>query len=165
MHLKRYLTIALLGALLPGCSESVLELRTIPGAPGLAGEWAAEPDDIGPTGWYQKRLTLHPDGRFASISASYGLYEGQKRNEPSAWTRINGSFRVDGNRVHFTPETMTWWDHFESADFPAPRHAAYPWGTLFDDATFVVEGNVLTLHFNVFPADAPIPVTAAYLRR
>ena len=165
MHPKRYITIALLGLLLPGCAESTVGLRTIPGAPELTGEWAAAPDDIGASGWHQKTLSLHANGRFASTSSSYGLYEGQQRNELSAWSRVEGTFRVESNRLHFTPDVMTWWDHFESPNFPAVRRAPYPWGTLFDDATFAVAGNVLRIGFNVYPADAPVPVTVEYVRR
>ena len=161
--LLKYVAIGMLG-LLPGCSESMVELGAIPSAHRLAGGWVAEANDLGTAAWHQTKLVLQPNGRFAFISSSHGLYEGQQRDDPSAWTRIEGNFRVDGNRLHFDAETMTWWDHFESAGSPAPRHAAYPWGSLFDDATFVVHGNVLMLSYNVYPADAPVPVTAEYRR-
>ena len=157
--------LGVLGPLLPGCSESVVGARPIPGAPGLTGEWVAERNPVGAVGWHEQKLLLQANGRFASVSSSYGLYEGQRRDDPSAWTRIEGTVRVDGNRLHFSPETMTWWDHFESPDSRATRHAAYPWDSLFDDATVAVNGDILVLSFNVYPADAPVPVTARYSRR
>ena len=161
----KYLVVGTIVVLLAGCTEAVLAPRLGSNGTRLATEWIAPPDDIGPVGWYQKRLTLATNGRFTATSSSYGLYEGQQRNDPSAWTRIEGSYRVDGNRIEFTPETMTWWDHFESATHPAPRQSAYPWGTLFDDATFLVKGDTLTLGFNVYPADAAVPVTVRYARQ
>src|SRR5688572_8123 len=126
-RLLPYVIVGLLIVALPGCTESVLGVRSNPALATVAGEWLAAPDDIGAVGWYQKTLALSPNGRFASTSASYGLYEGQSRNDPSAWTRIEGRFRIEGNRLHFQPETITWWDQFESATYPAPRHMAYPW--------------------------------------
>lgn len=163
-RLLQYLVIGMFVAVLSGCAEAVLGTRPDAALSVVAGEWLAGPDDIGPSGWHMKRLTISPNGRFAATSASYGMYEGQARNDPSAWTRIEGEVRIDGNRLHFRPETMTWWDHFESADFPLPRRTAYPWGSLFDDATFIVEGRTLTLGFNVYPADAPLPVSEHYTR-
>ena len=160
----RSLLVGMLTVVLSGCAESMLGLGAAQGAPTLAGEWRTAPDDIGDFGWHQRTLTLLPDGRFASTSASHGLYEGQRRNDLSTWTRVEGTYRVDGDRLHFEPILQRWWDHYEAANFPAPRHAPYPWRTLFDDATFVVTLDSLWLDFNVYPADVPVPVTVNYVR-
>ena len=164
MRVLQSLLAGFLGVVLSGCTESLVGLRPVPGTPALTGEWRMPRDDIGEIGWYQKALTFFPDGRFASTSASYGLYEGQQRDDPSAWTRIEGLYRVEGNRLYFEPISHSWWDQFEAASFPAPRQAPYPWATLFDDATFVVTRDSLRVRFNVYPADAPLPVVAEYVR-
>lgn len=164
MRMLRCLLAGTLGVLLPACSESAVGVRLAPDAAGLAGHWIAPPSDVGTVGWHQSALTLESNGRFASTSSSYGLYEGQDRNAPSAWTRIEGTFRVEGVRLHFAPNRLVWWDRFESPQSAMPRESAYPWGSLFDDATFTVDADMLRLAFNVYPADAPVPVVATYYR-
>ena len=164
MRVLRCLLAVMLGVLLPACSESAVGVRLTADAAGLTGHWIAAPNDVGAVGWHQSTLTLETNGRFASTSSSYGLYEGQHRNAPSSWTRIEGTFRVDGVRLHFEPKRLVWWDQFESPASATPQETAYPWGSLFDDATFTVDGDMLRLAFNVYPADAPIPVVAMYGR-
>ena len=160
----RLLLTATFAVVVPGCAERLVGTRTGSDASALVGNWIGPADEMGRSGYHQATLSLQPNGRFESTSTSYGLYEGQQRDQLSAWTRIEGSFRVEAGGIRFEPEVLVWWDQFEAASHPAPRRMAYPWGSLFDDATFVVAGNRLRLSYNVYPADAPIPVTMEYTR-
>ena len=131
---------------------------------GIIGHWVSAPDELSPESWHQSALTFTPDGRFAFESRSYGLYEDQTRDALSAITRTEGRYRIASNRLIFQPKRRVWWDHFEGAQATEHREEPYPWGSLFEDATWVVEQERLTMRFSVAPADVPVPVVAEYVR-
>ena len=142
-----------------GCSDP---LDPEPGD--LLGRWESAPAQLAPQGWHQYHLSFTRTGGVIHEVRTYGLYPGQESDALSAFSRVEGRFRRDGGRLFFEPERLVWWDSFYGTRSPAHVEEPYPWGGLFDDATYVVRGNELTLHFTVYPADAPEPATARYRR-
>jgi hypothetical protein len=166
MRFTGFIAAALLASMLGvaplGCTDGATAALS-PGARGLEGRWITAPSDLAAHGWHQDELTLEADGRFTSVSRGYGLYEGQSRDALSTSRRIEGTYRLEGDRVHFQPRRLIWWDHYESAD-RAPTSTPYPWKTLFDDANVSVIDGVLVLRYNLYPSDVPVPVRADYTR-
>jgi hypothetical protein len=155
-------TVALLAAVLGGCSDPVLPESETRGEVVLAGRWIGARDGLSPQGSHQQELTFAPFGRFVSEHGTFGVYEGQQRDALSAFVRFEGTYRVEGDRLYFQPQRHIWWDRFYGAD--SPVNARPTSESIFDDARFSVRGNTLTLYFTVAPADAPIPVSAQYTR-
>jgi hypothetical protein len=93
----------------------------------------------------------------------YGLYESQPPSQLSAFTRIEGSYRVEGDRVVFEPTRLVWWDRFYGAT-SAESVEPYPWGGIFDDARVSVRGNRLVMQYTTYPADRALPTVAEFTR-
>ena len=166
MRIWSSLLIAGLAPLLAGmgCGESASGPATTMAATELVGRWVGARNDLSPDGWHQSSLTLTIDGRFASENRMYGLYEGQRRDDLSARSRTEGTFRVAGDRLIFDAKRLVWWDRFHGARSAEQVEEPYPWGTIFDDARYSVRGDRLTIHFTVYPADAPVPAVGEYTR-
>ena len=130
----------------------------------LAGRWISAPADLAPQGWHQYHLTFTNAGRFSHEVRTYGLYTGQAPSTLTAFSRVEGRFRHDGDRLVTEPERLVWWDSFYGENSRVRVEEPYPWGGLFDDARFVVDGDRLTIHFTTYPADAPVPTIAEYVR-
>lgn len=130
----------------------------------LAGRWISAPADLAPQGWHQYHLTFTNAGRFSHEVRTYGLYPGQEPGTLTAFTRIEGRFRQEGDRLFMEPERLEWWDSFYGNDSRVHVEEPYPWGGLFDDARFVLHEDRLTIHFTTYPADAPEPTVAEYVR-
>jgi len=137
---------------------------TAGGAAELVGRWVSSRNNLSPEGWHQGSLTFEIDGRFASENRSYGVYEGQQRDDLSAFTRVEGKYRIERDRLIFEPQRLIWWDHFYGAQSAEHVVEPYPWGGLFDDARHSVRDDHLTMSFTVYPADAPVPCVAEYER-
>lgn len=142
-----------------GCSESI---APVPGD--LVGTWVSASGALQPQGWHRRHLLFTTAGRFAAEVRSYGVYPGQPADQLSSFTRIEGTVRQDGNRLLFNPERNIWWDRFYGEDSPVHVQQPYPYGGVFDDAVYEVAGNRLTIRHTVYPADAPEPATAVYMR-
>jgi hypothetical protein len=70
-------------------------------------------------------------------------------------TRTEGVYKASGASVAFFPERLVMGDG---------TSAPYPWGGLFDDATFAFDGGVLVLTYTIYPADAPMATTMRFSR-
>ena len=141
-----------------GCSDT---LAPVPG--NLVGTWVSAPSALQPQGSYRRHLLFTTGGRFAAEVRSYGVYPGQPADQLSHFSRIEGTFRRDGDRLLFDPERHIWWDRFYGANSPVHVEQPYP-GGLFDDAVYELEPDRLTIRYTVYPADAPEPATAVYRR-
>jgi hypothetical protein len=153
------LVLALL-ALAGACSDSTAAAPTE-----LLGSWVSAPEDLSPQGSHQRHLTFAVAGEFVSEVRTFGLYAGQPRDLLSAYTRTEGSYRVAHDSLTFEPRRLVWWDRFYGADSPVHVVEPYPWGGLFDDARYEVNGDRLTLRFTVYPADGPVPAVGEYRRQ
>ena len=155
---RRATITSLFSVILAAC-----ESATSPGASAIAGRWATTPEGLSPAGSYQSFLTFDGDA-FTSEVRSYGLYPGQRSTELSAYSRTEGTFRVDGERLHFSPLRLVTWDRFNGVTSPERVDSPYPWGSLFDDARFKLRLNRLDLHYTTYPADAPVATSRSYWR-
>ena len=143
------------------CSEA-------PSAPAagssLHATWEAPVMMLQPQGTLRATLSLAPDGRFSWRTVSYGVYAGEPATRTSAWTRSDGTYAVSGDSLVFRVDSLTTWDSFYGEPEPSVLRP-YPYGGLFDDCRFTVQGDVLVLRFTTYPLDAPVPAVAVYGRR
>ena len=155
--------VAVLTAM-PGCRESAAAPTTVLSATELSGRWLAPRNDLAPDGSHQSALTFSIDGRFVFENRMYGLYDGQVASDLSAFTRTEGTYRIDRDRLVFEPVRLVWWDRFEGARSPEHVEEPYPWGRLFDDARFEVQADRLVMTYRVYPGDKGLPGVGEYAR-
>ena len=151
-------------AVMPGCRESAAAPTTVLSATELSGRWLTSHDDLAPDGSHQSALTFSIDGRFVFENRMYGLYDGQVANDLSAFTRTEGTYRIDRDRLVFEPQRLVWWDRFEGAQSHEHVEEPYPWGSLFDDARFEIRDDRLVMAYRVYPGDEGVPVVGEYTR-
>lgn len=154
----RLLLAAATAALLTlACSDRAL---TGPGPQNLTGHWVSQRFPLGPSASYEHHLTLRSGkssvGRFASEARNYGSYPGQGPDEFSGYTRVEGTYSSDGDRLNFHPLRLVWWDLFYGQDSPVQVIQPYPYGAVFDGARFEMVGDSLILRYISYPLDAPI---------
>lgn len=130
----------------------------------LDGTWVSAVENASPSGWYRRSLTFEATGSFTSEFRSYGIYAGQPRDELSGYQRTEGTYRAEGNRLVFQATRLVSWDRFYGVTSPERVTEPYPYGTIFDDARYEVQGRQLTLHFTTYPADAPEPTAMVFTR-
>jgi hypothetical protein len=116
---------------------------------------------------YERTLTFHPDGRFASEVRTYGAVPGQRLGDAagaSSASRLAGTYRVSGDRLVLAADSLLWWDRFHGPD-TTPRVELRPAaGSPYDGARFRIAAGVLALQYLSYPGDAPVP-TAQLFRR
>jgi hypothetical protein len=134
------------------------------GSSSLEGRWVASAEKGSPSGWYQRSITFENSGSFISEVRSYGIYGGQPRDELSGYQRTEGTYTTEGDRLLFHPTRLVSWDRFYGVDSPERISEPYPYGTIFDDARYEMLGPLLTLHFTIYPADAPEPTVVVFAR-
>ena len=140
-----------------GCSDSVA-----PEHRDLIGNWVSAPVEMQPQGWYRRHFRFTNRGRFVAEVRTYRPYAGQPGDEMSSFTRTEGTYRLDGDRLLFEPERYIWWD---GGDSPIRFLQPYPPGGFFNGAVYTVSAGNLTIHYNaVGAADGPVPTTAVYTR-
>ena len=140
-----------LGAL-GGCRDT-----TSPSSSSIVGSWATAPEDLQPNGWYEIRRAFTPIGTYRFEARMYGVYPGQPRNELSAYSVIDGNYRVAGDSLFETAHRETTWDRFYGANSP-PTVRDIPddyWSR--SRSRFAVQGSTLVLDYFSYPADAPVP--------
>lgn len=159
MLIRQGTIFAVTAVVLTGCESS-----TSPDASILEGRWATARDALSPAGSHQGFLTFAGTA-FVLEVRSFGVYGGQGANDLSAYSRTEGTFRVEGDRLHFSPTRVVTWDRFFGVDSPERVESPYPWGSLFDDARFTVRFTRLTLRYVIYPADAPVETSRIYRRQ
>lgn len=148
------------GAALLGCGEPVG-----PGAGALAGRWEADAEPLRPSGTYHRSLTFRAGGRYEAAWRMTGVYAGQPAGQLSAYGRTVGRYHIDGDRLVVQADSLVTWDRFYGATSPErveapPRGGAFP----DSDTRFAVAGDLLTLRYLSYSADAPVPTVAVYRR-
>ena len=158
------LTVLTVFAIGTGCTESVAGPAPVSSESELVGRWVSARDALSADSWHQSSLTFTIDGRFVFENRSYGLYEGQRRDDLSAWTRTEGVYRIEGDRLSFEPRQLAWWDRFYGVRSAEHVEQPYPWQGLFDDATYTVRDDRFVMEFSVYPADAPLAAVVEFTR-
>jgi hypothetical protein len=133
------------------------------GSSPLRGTWIAV-ENGSPSGYYRRSITFEASGSFTEDFRGFGIYPGQPRNELSAYQRTEGTYQVEGDRLVFQPARLISWDRFYGVNSPESVYEPYPYGTIFDDARYESSGFQLTLHYTVYPADAPEPAVLVFTR-
>jgi hypothetical protein len=146
-------------ALVMACADAAA-----PPPSALEGSWVAAREDASPTGWYQRSLTFGSAGSFTSEFRSYGVYPAQPRDELSGYQRTEGTYEVEGSRLIFHPVRLVEWDRFYGAASPEQITEPYPYTGIFDNARYEMLGPALTLHYTIYPADAPEPAVLVFAR-
>jgi hypothetical protein len=77
---------------------------------------------------------------------------------------VEGSYSIDGVRLHFHPQRLVWWDLFYGKDSPVQVVQPYPYGTLFDSTRFEITADRLTLRYLSYPFDALVTTTLELTR-
>ena len=137
---------------------------TEPGPSVLSGHWISQRFSLGESASYEHHLTLSRFRSFASEARNYGSYPGQGPDEFSGYTRVEGTYRVDGDRLHFHPVRQVSWDLFYGRGSPVEIIEPYPYGTLFDSTRFEIVAERLTLRYLSYPFDAPVVTTLELTR-
>ena len=159
-----YAAAIALSAFASGCGESAAGPAVTVATTDLVGRWIGPRNPLAPEAWHQSTLTFTIDGRFTVENRTHGVYEGESAEVLSAISRIEGTFRIAGDRLIFEPQRLVWWDRFYGARSPEHVDEPYPWGTIFDDAHYSVAGDHLTMSYTVYPADAPVPAVGEFTR-
>jgi hypothetical protein len=141
------------------CSDAVA-----PAPSALAGQWSTAPEALSPSGWQQHHLAFTPDGRFTAEVRSYGLRGARTPDELSIYERTTGTFRAEGARLAFAPDSLVTWDRFYGDASPARVDTPYPYDELYEDARYAVDRDRLTLRYTSHPLDAPVETTRRYRR-
>jgi len=141
------------------CSDAVA-----PAPSALVGRWSTAREALSPAGWQQHHLTFTTDGRFTAEVRSYGLRGARTPNELSISERTTGTFRAEGARLVFAPESLATWDRFYGDASRARVDAPYPYDELYEDAHYAVDGSSLTLRYTSRPLDAPAETTQQFHR-
>lgn len=160
MDLRTALRLTAGVALMAGCAAPT-EPRLLPVA-SHHGDWSVAPIALGPTERLSRSLALRADGTFTAQSLLFGTYEGQRPTDLSAVHTIEGTYSVDGDRAHFRARRLIIWDLASGAK-SKPRTQEYS-GSIFDDARFTLDGDLLTLTYTTYTADAPVETTTLYVR-
>lgn len=96
-----------------------------------------------------RSLRFYGDSVALNIAASGVVY---------SLTKISGTYKVQGNNLVFNFDKQF---VMESGR----QSALTPYtGKLYENATFSVDGNTLTLKYTTYPADAPVVTTAKFTR-
>ena len=154
------LLLAVASLLTLACSDRV----TGPGPQSLSGHWVSQRFHLGPSASYEQHLTFGPFMRFASEARNYGSYPGQGPDEFSGYSRVEGTYGIDGDRLHFHPQRVVEWDLFYGPNSPVEIIQPYPYGTVFDSARFDIAVDRLTLRYLSYPLDAPVATTLELTR-
>lgn len=138
------------------CSDSTAANHSPIVSP-IVGSWTIR-EDLHPTGYLNRVLDFSADGTFSFSNTSYGVYGGSSL---SGYTKMSGTYEIDGDRLAMTVTRTAVWDSFygqSSAErVDETRHS------VFDQARFRVVGPVLILDYISYPADAPEPATMSFM--
>ena len=125
----------------------------------IVGSWHQASQQLSPFGTYEFRVTFTQGGRFTTDGRMYGVYGGRPPKELSSYSKTEGTYSTDGDRLILSPQRLTSWDRFYGASSPERVDEPYPYSGYFDDARYEVSGSTLTLRYTTYPADAPIPAS------
>jgi hypothetical protein len=130
----------------------------------LTGRWQSARDSLSPSGSYQTTLAFAAGGGVTIEVRMYGLYPDQQPNDLTAYYRTTGTYLTVADALTIHPERQVWWDRFYGADSPEHVETPHHDASVYPEAHYAVSGDRLTLHYLSYPADAPVPTTAVFVR-
>jgi hypothetical protein len=128
----------------------------------LVGDWVAPTENLHPKGTMTRRLGISESGEFTFRTDMFGIYPGQNPSYLSAYTRMTGTFTIDGDKLVLTATRVATWDSFYGAGSQERVETVNT--VLLDQAHFGIVGQTLTLNYVSYPADAPVPTTMSFTR-
>ena len=158
MRDHRSALMAFLGLVFAAC-----EPTTRPPDSPLSGRWATSLDALKPQGSYRTFLTFEGTA-FVSEVRNYGLYAGQQPTDLSAYSRLEGTFLVEGDSLQLLATHLVTWDPTFGPNPPERVDIVTPQGVRAGRTHFSIEGDRLTLRYFSYPADAPVPTSRTYWR-
>jgi hypothetical protein len=126
----------------------------------IIGTWV-DTTNANPGGYYINELILNNNATFTDKSSSYGIYNGQVKNELSGWFERTGNYEVNGNKISFVSKKVVSWDSFYGGD-PVTNLETQ---VIFENCTFMINNNILELNYITYPADAPENTIREYEKR
>ena len=135
-----------------------------PAAAVLNGRWELPALAMPPAGRLEYALTFASPDRFTWDIRSFGMYPGQPADELSSYSRLQGTYETNGASLDLTPRRVVTWDRFYGVNSRERREDPSWYADIFDQATFKVEGDELTIDLVTYPADAPEPARVTYFR-
>ncbi len=142
-----------------GCDHSLTELRAYLE---LLCSWEFS-ENISSGGRYVVKLSFKHDLTFIRKITNYGVYPRSGSQSISAWLETDGTYRIENNKLIFSPHSLKTWDSFYSNPGPTVIRP-YPYGSIFEDCTYRIEENTLILTYLSYPADAPVVTTRSFSR-
>jgi hypothetical protein len=143
-------------ALLCACSE--------PAPHNLVGTWLGFITELDP-GYQQLELEFTASGNFRSELRIYGVYFGQTNQDLSGFRRVEGTVRIEGDSLSFTPLRLVTWDLAFGPDAPEVVEEPYTGSPVYEGARFSIEDDRLNLeytdYYNVFPLQVTLQFTRA----
>jgi len=126
----------------------------------IVGVWA-DSTLAQPKGKLVHLLTFSENGVFVSRSESYGIYDGQDVNTLSGWSESVGNYVVSEGKMFFISRQVSGWDSFsENAAVTTQKNDQ----EIFEDCSYVLNKDTLTLEYTTYPADAPVRTERKYIR-
>ena len=126
----------------------------------LIGNWSVS-ESLSP-GHYTTQLTFAGDGTFTDAVRIFGSYGGQSNNDLSSYSIMSGTYKVEGDKLQTNITHTVVWDRFYGANSPETVQTVNI--TVFDQTHFRIVGQMLTLDYLSYPADAPVPTTKSFIR-
>jgi hypothetical protein len=139
-----------------GCSEPISD--------DLVGTWFNYASELTPTGYQRLELSFTASGKFLSDLRTYGNYSGQAGDDLSAFSRIEGSVRVEKDRMSFTPQRLVSWDLAYGPDAPEVVQEPYAGDPVYEDASYTLQDDHLTLRYTGSNAGFPVGIILEFTR-
>ena len=70
---------------------------------------------------------------------------------------------MSGSSITLTGARVVTWDSFYGANSPEQMEERAPW-SVFENAEYSLDGDVLVISYTTFPADAPVSATIQFRR-
>ncbi|MFC2138445.1 hypothetical protein ACFLTE_09745 [Bacteroidota bacterium] len=125
----------------------------------LIGTWI-DTINVSPKGYHKYELIFDSNTLFTEKTSLYGIYDNEEDNELSYWLERTGVYELNENNIVFTAKRKISWDNFWGGD-PDTSDITQ---VLFENCTYNVNNDILTLNYTTYPADAPVDTERQYTK-
>lgn len=155
----------LLLVLLLSIAAAACNRLVAPTSDALTGEWVGPretwSDGVSPD-HMDRLVTFGADGSYRFEVRIYGAY-GQPAAQLSSWSKTEGRYRLEGDRLLVKLEATTSWDSFYGAD-SQERVERLDSSGYADSGQLRLRGDELVHTYLSYPADAPVETVMVYRR-